>query len=195
MVGWRWWTVTGERLQSISHKVAWEGPTLRADKKPTKDNAHGIYAMTEKDTLVGYTPGDESRVYGEVELSETVVRAEKGLRGEVATIRSLFAKRRAPKMAENDGLRWREFVDVPSKQLITALENRYQVEVAITDDEPCGGGGLTMHQFAQQFIGGPSMQQQIDPTYLAQWQAHQQQQEWLYRQQQYYAGMQNRPWR
>lgn len=173
MIGWRWWRIAGDRLQSLSCPVLWEGPTLRADKKPTSVNPHGIYALTEKSEIGPYCPSAATlRTFGEVELSETVVRAERGLRGEVATIRSLHIRRPVWVLLDCDGLRHREYGERPSKELLASLETRYQVEVTLVDEEPEGHQWqdyLRQQQqmlMQQQMMFGP---QQMRHQFYGQW--------------------------
>lgn len=141
MIGWRWWRIDGDRLFStVRHTVAWEGPTLRADKQPTARNTNGIYALTERGAVWRYNPGPWWYLpFGEIEASGQVVRGELGFRAEIATVRSIHLMRREYiTRPDPDGYEPNCFTDEvwPSATLKDRLEARYQVEVKVLDRWP-----------------------------------------------------------
>lgn len=105
MIGWRWWKLTKScRLQSVTARTIWDGPSLVAGVTPTKDGQSGIYALAEREAIGVHRP-EGNAVFGEVELSGKVVRGEHGFRAERATIRSLHIKQRAFERLRKDGFR------------------------------------------------------------------------------------------
>lgn len=136
MIGWRWWSLEGDVLKSVSHPTKWEGPTLRADKKPTKSNPHGIYCLAKRDKIGAWKPEQFRRAFGKIELSGRVVKGEQGYRAEQATVLALYVKRRDLVRFDADGSRHNTFGAWPDAELLRSLGERYQCDVEVVDDEP-----------------------------------------------------------
>lgn len=136
IVGWRSWILVEHDedlyLRSFYHDVLWQSPVMRADAKPTKENAHGIYMLRKrvvnKAPFNGYfiTFGPDFRdvtefsVEGTIALSGIVIEGEDGFRGEQAVIRSLKLGRNLP----------------PNRspmEVVERLEARYGVDVEFAD--------------------------------------------------------------
>jgi hypothetical protein len=167
IVAWRAWLLLRDGddwyLRSFfypEHKpMRWEGPAVRADKTPTAESAHGIYALTKDrldapylggiatvawaqvhlgvpvtDVAAGTHPSDgryktEGVVYGEVALSGTVIEGTKGYRAEQAVVRSLTLKLDKA---------WAVGANLRPLEIMAALEDRYQCPVSLCHEEVGG---------------------------------------------------------
>lgn len=106
IVAWRSWILRVEQGAFLDEDfyltswngTRWEGPTLRADQTPTRENEHGVYARPTSWNPRAYLfypmpvldiPGVH-KVYGQVALSGRVIQGETGWRAEQGTIRSLW---------------------------------------------------------------------------------------------------------
>ena len=140
IMGWRSWFLDlasdGEvALRSYVYPVIWEGPRLVADKVPTPENAHGIYATNTPPA----EPHKVNRPYftqvpivGEVALSGTVVCGANGYRAEQAMVRSLELVQGCRATDDARWLRVDEILaEVPLVTVRAVLEQRYDCPVEI----------------------------------------------------------------
>lgn len=126
IIAWRGWRLVkyadGWKLHSVTqHLVCWDGPTLIADKVPEWNSQHGIYALTERNAVVGN--GYQGHCLGEVALSGVVVEGSNGYRAERAMIRSLTLL---------------GYFDPSTRpiEIMADLEERYQCEVSWEMETP-----------------------------------------------------------
>ena len=169
ITAWRWWVVHPEassgklRLWPVAHdNDPWDGPTYRADKAPTWDDTHGIYAFGTREAAEHaqheavdkvISDFDESRflrhlvekdglslripvwpVMGECQLFGKVMRHERGYRAECATIRRLFVPESITETTESLVLK-------PLTSLAHDMEQAYEATVEFTtgvatDEDP-----------------------------------------------------------
>jgi hypothetical protein len=129
--GWRYW-ILDERglLKSAHNDMTWAGPTVHADRIPTRDNSHGIYAVATKEQIPPM-PSYGGYAFGEVELSGVVVVGEHGYRAETATVRSIHLQKRQDEMPLDGITPPQTYCDWPSEALVNTLEQLYAVEVTI----------------------------------------------------------------
>lgn len=94
--GFRAWRLRmdpdGPLLVSLGRECVWPGPVMRADVVPAPGNTNGIYAyhspqQTSAHRRTDGAPGAD--VYGELELSGTVLVHALGCRAQRATVRRL----------------------------------------------------------------------------------------------------------
>ena len=134
ILAWRGWLRDTKNdyepvLRSFNYDVRWDGPSLTADKVPSRKHDHGIYALKA-------TPGkrhEQSSYYfnafafGCVALSGVVVEGELGYRAERATIRELWLC--GPEARGSLGERHCAI------ELAGMLEQRYQVDVHLACED------------------------------------------------------------
>ncbi len=95
LIAWRVWQVGwharegGLRLVSLARPCIWDGPVLRADVPPARDNRAGIYAIKGCPRAVRRMWDCPLWVTGWVALSGRVVEHELGYRAERAVVRRL----------------------------------------------------------------------------------------------------------
>lgn len=131
ILAWRGWGLIhdpyhGTRLQSLSAKTIWDGPTLVADGDPSEEH-RGVHAQTEgkwKQDLdpmwfVGADFRRLSFVEGVVALSGKVVVGATGYRAERATIQRLILRAPPPQWPEE------ETVPMPDLATRSACGNNY----------------------------------------------------------------------
>lgn len=111
-------------LKSVTYPVSWEGPVLRADTPPKRDNHHGIHAVKFPQFFLDpfYVGMGWQHAFGEVELYGKIVEHEMGYRAQTAIIRSLYVPvtqegmiMQSPSLGKD--LAW----------VLEELEQRYQV--------------------------------------------------------------------
>ena len=115
--GFRAWRLDadedGPLLVSLTRDTKWSGPVQHADKRPTQDNACGIYTYHSAYQTCAHRNEARVTAYGELELSGRVLVHQLGCRAERATVRRLI-------VVPNPGYRAR----------LDELADRYQCEVA-----------------------------------------------------------------
>lgn len=160
VIAYRAWLFQGMGIEndavlwSVAHPVRWEGPVLTADRVPSMNSRHGIYA---KSTLEGLNQEyGRQPVIGEVALSGVVVEGDNGYRAERCVIRSLTLYYK----------RLKHEYDVSPLELAARLEKRYHVDVTLDASEapvvvtngigaPVFGGGSATQMFVNGVRVGP----------------------------------------
>lgn len=85
--GYKYLVVTRDGYASPQHiKAVWINNQLTADREPTSDNLHGIYAMKHPRSKILQAYKKPGRVLVRLALSGTVVEANEGLRAHHALI-------------------------------------------------------------------------------------------------------------
>lgn len=116
-IGWRVWNDNNGTLESLTQSVMWEGPVMRADKKPHAGDpfvgdgrGHGIYSY--KKAKAAFESHVDDVIVGMLRLSGTVVVHEHGYRSEIATVERLYVSPQTYR-----------------RGLLKQLADRYQCEV------------------------------------------------------------------
>lgn len=146
-------------LVSVSAPTVWEGPVIRAHKRPV-DPKHwdeikkqtgndyewraeaaeviqgaGIWALKTKDECLKIRHEYHATVYGEVDLWGRIAQFRLGYRAEACMIRSLFLNRGNLPMMQPRRWKDRDVANAASKimhqEIIKQLNQRYGVEVVL----------------------------------------------------------------